>query len=183
MTDVNVVINEHRRQFVELLRAKFGGLDFWRCSKKWKQVKYEEVARMAGDPLEFYAQQQRSAAIAYAKELGELYGDSVERGSFEAMFLKPWINGAMAMADKIGVSEWKVLAQMADEGVDRVSMEILRKKAIAHLRRLAKRVRSARKMDLGEDAIDYFMRPVYVAISAYRAIGVLPPARGGGESR
>jgi hypothetical protein len=36
---------EQISELIRILEARFGGLDFWRLTKEWKLVKYEQVAR------------------------------------------------------------------------------------------------------------------------------------------
>ena len=102
MTDIKTLIGEHRKQFAELLKATFGGLDFWRCSKKWKLVRYEETARMAVAPLEWYAQEQRAAAIAHLKDLGKIAKKNKYQGEYLVQAVVP-ILYAIAAYRAIGV--------------------------------------------------------------------------------
>lgn len=48
-----------RRQWVEnwigTLRMRFGGLDFWRLSKRWKDIRYAEIATMIVDEFHWIA--------------------------------------------------------------------------------------------------------------------------------
>lgn len=42
--------------WINTLRWRFGGLDFWRLSKKWKDIRYAEIATMIVDEFNWIAQ-------------------------------------------------------------------------------------------------------------------------------
>jgi hypothetical protein len=52
--------SEQKRNLTEAwsntLRWRFGGLDFWRLSKKWKNIRYNELASIIVDELDWFLQ-------------------------------------------------------------------------------------------------------------------------------
>lgn len=41
--------------WINTLRVRFGGLDFWRLSKKWKEIHYRQTANMIVDEFDWIA--------------------------------------------------------------------------------------------------------------------------------
>lgn len=47
-------------QLIELLDHQYGGLDYWRLSKRWKRIRHEETASMILRSFEYIAEQERA---------------------------------------------------------------------------------------------------------------------------
>jgi hypothetical protein len=47
-------IREHLIEtWIGTLRMRFGGLDFWRLSKRWKEIRYAEIATMIVNEMDW----------------------------------------------------------------------------------------------------------------------------------
>lgn len=44
--------------WIGTLSFRFGGLDFWRLSKKWKAIRYAEMATMIVDEMDWVMRNQ-----------------------------------------------------------------------------------------------------------------------------
>jgi len=91
-------------RLVELFRLQFAGLDYWRLSKKWKEVRYAETARMAREAIG-----PDQSEIAVAKKTILALRDALEE------MQEAWESYGMLAAVGIDIQNKATIAlQMAD---------------------------------------------------------------------